>query len=235
MKAATRVLIAATALAAAAAGGFVAYRLLMPTPTVVRGTAAAPPATPNVSPTGRSAAKAIPDRLPDITLTDRDGKPRQLSEWAGRPLLINFWATWCAPCRREIPLLKTLRAERASEGLEVIGIAVDFRDAVLEYAREIGLDYPLLIGEQDGLDAAAAFGMDIVLPFSIFADRDGRIVTLKVGELHADEARYILDTVREVDAKRLEPGPARQRIALRLKELAADRAVDGDPDRTPPN
>jgi thiol-disulfide isomerase/thioredoxin len=177
----------------------------------------------------------IPERLPDITLTDREGNPRRLSDWAGRPLLINFWATWCAPCRREIPLLKTLRAERAPQGLEVIGIAVDFRDAVLAYSREIGLDYPLLIGEQDGLDAAAAFGMDLILPFSVFADRQGRIVTVKVGELHGDEAAFILDTVRDIDRGSLALGAGRQRILERLKELAAARALASDPGRTASN
>ena len=80
-----------------------------------------------------------------------------------------------------------------ADGLEIVGIAVDFRDAVQKYAREMGIDYPVLIGEQDGLDAIAAFGMDTVFPFSVFADSQGRIVTLKVGELHADEARFILD------------------------------------------
>jgi hypothetical protein len=98
---------------------------------------------------------------------------------------------------------------------------------VLQYARDIGIDYPLLIGEEDGLEAAAAFGMDLVLPFSVFADREGRIVTLKIGELHADEAEYILDTVRELDSGRLELPVARARIAARLKDLAVNRAITG--------
>ena len=133
---------------------------------------------------------------------------------------MNFWATWCAPCRREIPLLKALRAERGGSGVEVVGIAVDFRDDVLEYAREIGIDYPLLIGEQDGLAAARAFGMDMVLPFTVFADGQRRIVALKVGELHADEAGFILDMVTEVNAGRLELAAARTAIAAKLRLLA---------------
>jgi len=147
-----------------------------------------------------------------------------LSEWKGRPLLINFWATWCAPCRREIPLLKALRHERAQDGVEIVGIAVDFRDAVQNYARDMGIDYPLLIGEQDGLDAIAAFGMDTVFPFTVFADHQGRIVTLKIGELHADEARLILDEVKAIDQGRTPLPAAKKEIADGVAALAAKRA-----------
>ena len=138
--------------------------------------------------------------------------------------MINFWATWCEPCRREIPLLKRLRHERAAEGLEIVGIAVDFRDAVQHYAREIGIDYPVLIGEQDGLDAIAAFGMDTVFPFTVFADAQGRIVTLKIGELREDEGHFILDVVRSVDRGQTNLPAAKKQIADGIAALAAERA-----------
>lgn len=174
---------------------------------------------------GRSAApRAIPTDVPNISLADPGGVKHALSEWKGRPLLINFWATWCAPCRREIPLLKTLRHERAGDGVEIVGIAVDFRDAVQHYARDMAIDYPVLVGEQDGLDAIAAFGMDTVFPFTVFADRRGRIVTLKIGELHADEARFILDRVKGIDAGRLDLTTAKKEIADGIAALAAERA-----------
>jgi hypothetical protein len=121
-------------------------------------------------------------------------------------------------------LLKTLRRERAADGVEVVGIAVDFRDAVQHYAREIGIDYPVLVGEQDGLDAIAAFGMDTVFPFTVFADRQGRIVTLKIGELHADEGRLILDVVKSVDQGQIDLVLAKQEIADGTAALAANRA-----------
>ena len=72
-----------------------------------------------------------------------------LQHWPGKSLIVNFWATWCAPCRREIPLLEQLQAEHGAEGFQVIGVAVDFRDKVLAYAEEMKIDYPLLIGEQE--------------------------------------------------------------------------------------
>ncbi|MGE0582552.1 MAG: TlpA family protein disulfide reductase [Steroidobacteraceae bacterium] len=214
-------LVAVTGIAAAA--GFLAFRLLIDAPApapapIVAATSAATDAPPPPAP------RTIPETLPTFTLQDRDGVPRSLSHWSGRPLLVNFWATWCAPCRREIPLLMQLRKDHAAEGLEVIGIAVDFRDDVLRYATEIGLDYPLLIGEQDGLDAAAAFGLDPVFPFSVFSDRQGRIVAVRVGELHADEAAFILARVQDVDANRLPLAAAQQQIADKLRDLAASRA-----------
>jgi thiol-disulfide isomerase/thioredoxin len=166
----------------------------------------------------------IPETLPAIALPDRDGVTRPLSQWKGRPVLINFWATWCGPCREEIPLLKTLRNERSADRLEIIGIAIDQRDAVLRYAREIGIDYPILIGEKEGYAAAEAFGVSLVLPFSVFADSQGRIVTLKIGELHANEAAFILDRVRDIDGQRLTLPVARQQIADKMRRLSIERA-----------
>ena len=167
--------------------------------------------------------RTIPETLPAISLADRDGVSRSLQDWKGRPVIVNFWATWCGPCREEIPLLKALRNERSAERLEIIGIAIDERKAVLEYARDIGIDYPILIGEQEGYAAAEAFGVALVLPFSVFADSESRIVTLKVGELHANEAAFILDRVRDVDAKHLSLADARQQIADKMREFAVER------------
>ena len=176
--------------------------------------------------------RPIPETLPAIALPDRDGVTRPLSEWRGRPVIVNFWATWCGPCREEIPLLKALRNERSRDRLEIVGIAIDQRDEVLKYARNIGIDYPILIGEKEGYAAAEAFGVSLVLPFSVFADSRGRIVTVKVGELHPNEAAFILDRVRDIDSKRLELAAARQQIADKMRDLSIERgkhAAEGDP------
>jgi thiol-disulfide isomerase/thioredoxin len=166
----------------------------------------------------------VPEQLPEIRLPDTDGTVHRLAEWQGRPLVVNFWATWCEPCRREIPLLKALRRERAADRLEIVGIAVDYRDDVRKYTSAHAIDYPVLIGDQGGLGAATAFGVDTVLPFSVFADRQGRVVTLKVGELHPDEAKLILDRVREVDAGKLSLELAREQISEGLRHLRASHA-----------
>jgi hypothetical protein len=84
--------------------------------------------------------------------------------------------------------------------------------------------YPLLLGEREGLEAAKAFGMETVLPFSVFSDREGRVVTLKIGELHADEAELILDRIRDVDAGRLSLASAQAQISTAVRKLGEARA-----------
>jgi thiol-disulfide isomerase/thioredoxin len=161
--------------------------------------------------------------LPRFELTDRAGTMRSLQDWPDRALIVNFWATWCAPCRREIPLLQQLQREHADEGFQVIGIAVDFRDPVLAYADEMKIDYPLLIGEQEALDAASAFGVAAVgLPFTVFSDRQGRIVAAHLGELHAAQAEVILDAVRRVNRGEAEPDAVRTELEQRLEALEPD-------------
>jgi peroxiredoxin len=170
------------------------------------------------------AKKTIPDTLPDITLADRDGTPTRLSSFGGRPLMVNFWATWCAPCRREIPLLNKIRAERRGQNAEIVGIAVDFRDDVLKFAEKTPLNYPLLIGEEDGLAAAEAFGMGMAFPFSVFIDSKNRILTVKIGELHEDEANFAFDRLRDIDNGVLTRPEAQAAVADAFRQMAADRA-----------
>jgi thiol-disulfide isomerase/thioredoxin len=165
---------------------------------------------------------AIPGRLPQFSLKDLGGKPTSISSWGGKSLMINFWATWCAPCRREIPLLRTLAADWAGRGVEVIGIAVDYPDKVRRFADEFKIDYPLLVGEQDALDVAADFGMaSPAFPFTVFTDRRGEVVALFLGELHRPQAEFILSRVQDLDADRIQLAEARRTIAAGLEKIAA--------------
>ena len=212
-----------------AVGGFLLYRLSAPKPTLYPERAGvaplAPPATPAAEPSDGTesplVAPKIPERLPAITLPGLDGVPLSLSRWRGRPLLVNFWAPWCEPCRREMPLLKNIRRERAKDGVEIVGIAIDPPSSVRKYVADHAIDYPILVGDKGGLEAATAFGLEPVLPFSVFADRKGEIVTVKVGELHEDEANLILDRLHDLETGRLTLPRAQEAIAEGTRRLAS--------------
>ena len=205
-------IVAVCALAAAAGAALYLDRRPGPAPAPM------PAVAPEAAPVGT---------LPVFRLDDRDGESRSLQDWPDRALIVNFWATWCAPCRREIPLLQQLQRDHGAEGFQVIGIAVDFRDKVLAYADDMQIEYPLLIGEQEALDAAGLFGLDAVgFPFTVFSDRKGRIVTTHLGELTAAQASLILDGVRQVDAGQASPEQVRADLATALAKLPVATGED---------
>jgi thiol-disulfide isomerase/thioredoxin len=223
-----RALAIAIVVGAGLAAGFVSYRLQSGGPLrPIASPAALEPGTDATgagAPEPRPPSHPVPTDIPEVSLPDLAGKPRSLRSFGEHPLIINFWATWCAPCRREIPLLQALRGRHRAEQLEIVGIAVDFRAAVQEYLAHTPIDYPLLVGEQEGLKAAELFGMEMVLPFSVFADSKGHVVAVKIGELHADEADFILTEIGAVDQGKADLAQARQRIQAALRALAVQRA-----------
>jgi thiol-disulfide isomerase/thioredoxin len=234
----TRALPATVVIVAAGLGGFLAYgwlarpaaRVLAVSPlrdwTPMRsaGGPAAVASTPGAPAAPAAPARPIAETLPDIPFADRTGAMRRLSHWKGQPLLVNFWATWCAPCQQEIPLLERLSRERGQDGLQVIGVAVDSRAAVLRYARRKAIRYPLLIGEQPGLELIRSLGMQAVFPFSVFVDARGRIVTVKIGILRADQAQLIRERVYALDRGLIDLETARREISDGIAKLAVARA-----------
>ncbi len=135
-------------------------------------------------PITESVAAASIDTNIDFALPDMDGTVRQLSDWNGKGRLVNFWATWCAPCRREIPLLKKTQEEHGSDGIQVIGIAVDFPEQVVAYAEEAQFNYPILVGQEDAMAAAEASGIDFIgMPFTMVIAPDGELIKTHIGEI----------------------------------------------------
>ena len=150
---------------------------------------------------------------PSFTLPDVSGTNHELSEWDGKMRILNFWATWCAPCRREIPLLKEFQDEQGGNGFQVIGIAVDFPEPVAHYAEAAEFNYPILVGEQDAMAVAESSGIEFVgLPFTMFIAADGELLGAYIGELHP----LHLDTVVHVMTRhnRTEISAADARAAL---------------------
>ena len=122
------------------------------------------------------------DMRADPALADLEGQPRRLGEWDGRLVLVNFWATWCGPCRDEMPLLDHSGAIFADKGMQVVGIAIDDAEAVRGFLKENPVRYPILVDVANGVDPSVIFGdTRQVLPFSVLIGRDGRIVDQRAG------------------------------------------------------
>ena len=122
---------------------------------------------------------------PSFSMPDLEGTMRSFSEWDGAHRLVNFWATWCAPCRREIPLLKAFQEEHGKAGFQILGIAVDYPEEVVKYAEEAEFNYPVLTGQQEAMAVAESSGIEFIgLPFTMFVTRDGEYVGAYIGELH---------------------------------------------------
>jgi len=131
---------------------------------------------------------------PDFSLPDKDGNLRSVEEWDGKVLVINFWATWCPPCRDEIPEFIKLQNEYGDDGLQFVGIALQKAEEVQEFAAELGMNYPILVGEQTVIKVAEDFGNNIgILPYTVVVDRNKKIAFIKKGPLHYDEANAVIN------------------------------------------
>lgn len=124
---------------------------------------------------------------------DLNGKARTLADWQGKILIVNFWATWCAPCLEEIPILVAVREVFASAGVEIVGIAVDVESKIVEFAKRLSISYPILIGDAGGLDLMRQLGNTAGgLPYTVFLDRDAAPVRHKLGALKRQEIEATL-------------------------------------------
>ena len=159
-------------------------------------------------------------RRPDFSLPDIDGKPRSVSEWDGKAMIINFWATWCIPCKREIPLFNQIDADIADEDLQVLGIAVDTPENVSQYLKTTTMSYLTLVEENKAQELVAAFTSEpMVLPFTVFLDHQGRVFWMQAEEMRRAQVNVILDYIRKVKSGELTYEQAQLQLVEAVKAV----------------
>jgi thiol-disulfide isomerase/thioredoxin len=128
-----------------------------------------------------------------LTLPDPAGKQESLAQWKGKLLIVNFWATWCSPCREEMPEFVRVQKEFGGKGLQFVGIAVDEADKVRQFAADIGLNYPALIGGYGAMELSRTLGNRVMaLPFTVIVSRDGSIAHTHLGPLKDEQLRAMI-------------------------------------------
>ena len=133
-----------------------------------------------------------------MRLTDLSGQPTSLDAWRGKVLVVNFWASWCAPCREEIPGFVGVQNKYVANGLQIVGIAVDSVEQARAGAVTMGVTYPVLVGGPDSIDVSRKLGNRAGgLPYTLVFNRRGKVVLTQVGMLSAarleDAIRPLLD------------------------------------------
>ena len=126
--------------------------------------------------------------MSDFALEDINGDTISISEFRGKKTLINFWATWCRPCRKEMPMLNSVFLSQDPSEFSVVGIAIDKQDKVIQFVAELGIDFPILIGQSEAYDIMKTLGNEaLTLPYTILIDEEGEVVWSKNTELmHSD-------------------------------------------------
>ena len=126
--------------------------------------------------------------LEHAPLTDVEGRVRHIAEWKGKALVCNFWATWCPPCREEIPLLVSSHEKVLAKGGEIVGIALDSAKNVVEFTKTVRVNYPILVTDPSAIELMAKLGnASGGLPYTVFVDRAGSLMGHKLGMLHGPE------------------------------------------------
>ncbi len=129
-----------------------------------------------------TSADAAANPALQVSLATLDNGKASLAQWQGKVLVVNFWATWCAPCRKEIPEFVKMQTELEAKGLQFVGIAIDDVEQVRTYAKQIGINYPILVGEIDATELGRALGNEMgALPYTVIFDRGGRVVKTVLG------------------------------------------------------
>jgi thiol-disulfide isomerase/thioredoxin len=129
-------------------------------------------------------------KLMSMSLNDSQGTPQKLAQWNGKFLIVNFWATWCAPCVQEMPELVELQKELAKENVQILGLGIDSPSNIKDFANKLAISYPVFSTGMEGTDLAKAFGNKVGgLPFTVLISTDGRIVKTYAGRLKMEELK----------------------------------------------
>jgi thiol-disulfide isomerase/thioredoxin len=136
------------------------------------------------------------DALFALTLPDLNNQPQSLGQWRGKVVVVNFWATWCAPCREEIPVFVKLQDRHRDKGLQFVGISIDQLDKTREFAASFKINYPTLVGAFDAIEVSQKAGnVTRVLPFTVILDRKGRIAATELGGLTEEKLESLLKSL----------------------------------------
>jgi thiol-disulfide isomerase/thioredoxin len=128
-----------------------------------------------------------------ISLPDTKGREQALSQWKGKVVVVNFWATWCVPCREEMPQFVKAQQELGDRGLQFVGIAIDQPDKIDAFANELGLNYPALVGGFGAIELSKTMGNRLgALPFTVIVDRAGRVAHTQLGPLKDAQLHSII-------------------------------------------
>jgi len=150
-------------------------------------------AIPANAPAVASGAALLGSFRPDFELGSDNGEFVSPADFPGKTLLLNFWATWCAPCREEMPMLMDLQRKYGTDGLQVIGIALDDAQNVRDFVGKYGISYPVLVGEEDVFETSAAYGNEEgVLPYSVLIDKTGIVRWRYAGIIQHDRISSLL-------------------------------------------
>ncbi len=140
----------------------------------------------------KAEAPQVGDAL-SAEFPDPAGNSHRLDEWKGRVLVVNFWATWCPPCLEEMPEFVKLQRELGGKGLQFIGVAIDDAQAVKDFLKGSPLNYPVLIGDEDGQAWSAKLGNHAgVLPYSAVFDRSGKLVHVESGPFSREKVSKVI-------------------------------------------
>ena len=148
---------------------------------------------PVVVPQSVAVGDLIGSARPDFKLDSNKGKFMSPADFSGKTLLINFWATWCSPCREEMPMLMDLQRQYGSDGLQILGIALDDAQSASSFVQTFGISYPILVGLEDVFATSAAYGNEEgVLPFTVLVDKSGIVRWQYAGIIQQEKITKLL-------------------------------------------